>query len=50
MELERAIEAQPANDATQVIQRLLSFLSQEIEALRSELSLAILMWQSKENV
>ena len=50
VELERAIEARPANDATQMMQRLLSFLSQEIGALRSELAVAIPMWQSKEYV
>ena len=48
VELERAIEARPANDATQMMQRLLSFLSQEIGALRSELAVAIPMWRSKE--
>ena len=44
MELERAIAAQPADDATRMMQRLLSFLSEEIEALRSELAIAIPMW------
>ena len=47
VELKRTVEAQPADDATQMMQRLLSFLSEEIEALRSELAVAIPMWQSK---
>ena len=50
VELERAVEAQPPDEAAQMMQRLLSFLSQEIAALQSELAVAIPMWQSKENV
>ena len=50
IELECAIEARPADDATRMMHRLLSFLSQEIEALRSELAVAIPMWQSEEFV
>ena len=50
IELERAIEARPADDATRMMQRLLSFLSQEIEALRSELAVTIPVWQSEEYV
>lgn len=50
IELERAIEARPADDATRMMQRLLSFLSQEIEALRSELAVAIPMLQPQEFV
>ena len=49
VELERA-EARPADDATRMMQRLFSFLSQEIEALRSELAAAIPIWQSEEHV
>jgi hypothetical protein len=50
IELQRAIEARPADDATRMMQRLLSFLSQEIEALRSELAVTIPMWQPEEHI
>ncbi len=40
-ELECVVEVRPADDATQIMHRLLSFLSQEIEALRSELAVDI---------
>ncbi len=45
-ELKRVIEARPTDEVTRTIQRLLSFLSQEIEVLRNELSVAIPMWQN----
>ncbi len=45
-ELERTIATRPLDDATRMMQRLLSFLSQEIEVLRSELTVAIPMWQN----
>lgn len=45
-ELERAVEARPIDDATRIMQRLLSFLSEEIEALRNELVAAIPMRQN----
>ena len=41
VELEGAVEVRPVDDATRMMQRLLSFLSQEIDALRSELAVAI---------
>ena len=44
-ELERALEKHPTDNTTQIMQRLLSFLSEEIEALRSELAGAIPMWR-----
>ncbi|MXY26781.1 HNH endonuclease [Candidatus Poribacteria bacterium] len=40
-ELKRIIEARPTNAATQMMRRLLTFLSEEIKALRSELAVAI---------
>ena len=40
-ELKRIVEACPLNAETQIIHRLLSFLSQEIAALQSELTVAI---------
>jgi len=45
-ELERAVEARPVDDATRIMQRLLSFLSEEIEVLRNELAVTIPMWQN----
>ena len=41
-----AVEARPVDDATRIMQRLLFFLSEEIEALRNELAVAIPMWQN----
>ena len=46
VELESVIEARPVDDATQIMSHLLSFLSLEIEVLRSELAVTIPMWQS----
>ena len=40
-DLEHTIDVRPADEATQMMHSLLSFLSQEIEALRSELAIAI---------
>jgi len=40
-ELKQIIEARPSNTATQMMHRLLTFLSAEIKALQSELAVAI---------
>lgn len=44
IELQHSIEARPTDDATRIMQRLLSFLSEEIQALKNELTVAIPMW------
>lgn len=40
-ELERAVNARPADPTTEMKHRLLSFLRQEIDALQGELAVAI---------